>query len=137
MPIIMRLDRVLTDTNILISALLNSQGNSSQVLKDISENHQLVLSDYNLSELREVTQRKFPQKSEAIEAFLGALSFELIVASISPDSRISDPKDAPILNAAIEADVDIIVSGDAHFQNLTIKKPVVVAPAEYLRKYSI
>lgn len=126
---------VLADTNILISALLNPNGNSSQVLIDISNHHELVLSDMNLSELKDVTQRKFPQKEKDIEAFLSGLSYTTIQAPISPDKRIADPKDAPILNAAIAAGVDIIVSGDAHFQALDLQKPKVISPTEYIQSY--
>ena len=45
---------------------------------------------------------------------------------------IADPKDVPILNAAILADVDIIISGDKHFLNLSITRPRVLTPAQYL-----
>jgi len=124
--------KVLADTNILISALINPLGHSAQVLSHISERHQLILSDFNVSELRDVTERKFPQKLKTIEAFLDALSYDLIIAPVSPDRRIGDPKDAPILNAAIAADVDIVVSGDSHFQSLFLEKPRVLSPSEYI-----
>ena len=127
--------RVLTDTNILISALLNPNGHSSQVLKHVSESHQLIISDFIISELRDVTQRKFPHKAQAIEAFLATLTYELVVASISPDKRIADSKDAPILNSAITANVDVIVSGDSHFRNLLLKSLVVLSPSEYISHF--
>ena len=55
-----------------------------------------------------------------------------IVAPLSPQKLIADPKDAPILNAAILAEVDIILSGDKHFLVLDIERPKVMTAAEYL-----
>jgi hypothetical protein len=52
-----------------------------------------VFSDFNISELREVTQRKFPQKAEAVDALLRNLSYDTVRTPISPDKRIEDPKD--------------------------------------------
>jgi len=46
---------------------------------------------------------------------------------------ITDPKDAPILNAAIVADVDVIISGDKHFLSLGLDRPMVLKAVEYLK----
>jgi len=67
---------------------------------------------------------------------LAELSFELIPAPQSPSKLIADPKDAPILNAAILADVDIIISGDKHFLNMDIERPRVLTVAKYLEDFS-
>jgi len=45
---------------------------------------------------------------------------------------MNDPKDEPILSAAILADVDIIISGDKHFLSLDIEKPKPMNAADYL-----
>jgi uncharacterized protein len=45
---------------------------------------------------------------------------------------IADPKDHPILNAAIIADVDIIISGDRHFLELEMEIPKAISVAEFL-----
>ena len=42
-----------------------------------------------------------------------------------------DPKDQPILNAAIVANVDIIVSGDKHFLKLDLPRPETMSPAAF------
>ena len=77
--------------------------------------------------------RKFPQHVPALDKLLASLGYELIAAPRAGLS-MSDPKDSPILNAAILADVDIIVSGDGHFLDLDIKRPIVMKPAQYLRE---
>jgi predicted nucleic acid-binding protein len=44
--------KVLADTNILFSALLYPNGGPGRALKHIATHHELVLSDYNIKELR-------------------------------------------------------------------------------------
>ncbi len=48
---------------------------------------------------------------------------------------ISDIKDQPILNAAIAADVDVIITGDKHFLKLNIDRPDIVNPSSFLQRY--
>jgi len=48
---------------------------------------------------------------------------------------IRDPKDASILSAALENDIDIIISGDKDFIVLDFDKPKTVTPADYLENY--
>ena len=124
--------RILADTNILISALLYPNSNPGKALMYAASQHSLVLTDYNISELRSVTKRKFPHKESDIDVLLNKLPFELIPAPLSPQKLIADPKDAPILNAAIISGVDIIISGDKHFLNLDIEYPEIMTVAEFI-----
>jgi len=48
---------------------------------------------------------------------------------------ISDPKDQPILDAAIAAAVDVIVSGDKHFLKLELDEPRIVTARGFLHEY--
>jgi len=127
--------KVLIDTNILFSALLYPKGTPGQVLLYVSENCQLVLSDYNISELREIVERKAPEKMPDVELLLAKLAYELVIAPISPEKLINDPKDAPVLNAAILADVDIIISGDRHFFELAFNRPAVKTATEFVNEF--
>jgi predicted nucleic acid-binding protein len=62
---------------------------------------------------------------------LAQLSYELVIAPQEPSKLIQDPKDQPILNAAIMAGVDVIVSGDKHFLKLNLERPKAMPPAEF------
>jgi len=62
--------KVLVDTNILFSALLYPDGLPGRALLYISENHELVLSDYNISELRDIVERKAPEQMADVDALL-------------------------------------------------------------------
>jgi len=39
---------------------------------------------------------------------------------------LTDPDDQPIVEAAISADVDILISGDKHFLTLTPDRPAIM-----------
>jgi predicted nucleic acid-binding protein len=122
----------MTDTNILFSALLLPESRPAKALFYIIEQHNLILCDYIISELRSVVSRKRPDLLSDIDLFLTNLPYELITAPLQPGKLISDPKDHPILNAAIIADVDIIISGDKHFLELEMEHPQTMSVAEFL-----
>jgi putative PIN family toxin of toxin-antitoxin system len=102
--------RILVDTNILISALFYPKSIPSKALYHAADNHVLVLSDHNIAEFRRIARDKFSSTQADIDLFLTELPNELVLAPEAPQKLIADPKDAPILNAAIISDVDIIIS---------------------------
>lgn len=73
--------KILIDTNILISAVLFSHSNPAKALIYAAENHDIVLCDQNITELREVLNRKAPQALPDAEVLLAELSYELIPAA--------------------------------------------------------
>jgi putative PIN family toxin of toxin-antitoxin system len=124
--------KILADTNILISALFYPGSKPAMALYYAANNHNLVLCTDNISELHRIAKDKFGSRLPDIDVFLAELAYELVSVPASPQKLIADPKDMPILNAAIIEDVDIIVSGDKHFLNLDIERPKVMKAAEYL-----
>jgi len=124
--------RIMADTNILFSALLFPESRPAKALFHITKEHNLILCDYIISELRDVISRKRPDLLADIDVFLAKLPYELITAPQQPGKLISDPKDHQILNAAIIADVDIIISGDRHFLELGMEHPKTMSVAEFL-----
>ena len=124
--------KVLVDTNTLISAVFYPNSKPSKALYHAADNHELVLSDHNINEFRRIAKEKFSHEQADIDLFLTELTYELILAPESPQKLMSDPKDVPILNAAIIADVDIIISGDKHFLELGMERPKTMKAAEYL-----
>ena len=124
--------KILIDSNVLISALFYPGSKPATALFHAANNHELILTDHNISELRKITKEKFPQIYEDIDSFLTELTFTLISAPEVYNPYINDPKDMPILNAAINAEVDIIISGDKHFLELDIEHPKMMNAATYL-----
>jgi len=128
--------KIMTDTNILFSSLLFPESRPSKALFHIIEHHELILCDYIISELRKVVSKKRPDLVSDIDVLMAKLPYELISAPLQPSKLISDPKDHPILNAAIIADVDIIISGDKHFLELNMEHPKTMSVADYLNLFT-
>lgn len=129
--------KILVDTNILISALLFPKSKPAKALIYVSEEHEMILCDQNLNEFREVLRRKAPRVLPDAEVLLNELSYELIPAAYNAEKLIRDAKDQPILNAAIVADVDVILTGDKDFLSLDIEHPKCLTVAEFLENEGI
>jgi putative PIN family toxin of toxin-antitoxin system len=131
--------RVMIDTNILISVILFRSESLSRLIEKIAEEYTHVLSTYVIGELKEGVVRKFPTKVKVIEQFLTSLSYEL---EYSPENfegtplfEIRDEKDYMVLHTAIIADVDIFITGDKDFKDITIERPEILTPKEFFEKY--
>ena len=130
--------RILIDTNILISAALSSSGTPYKAfVKAVSyPNHGLVC-EQNIDEMRRVFNRKFPQKIQALEAFL---SIALLTLEVVPmpmeenalEEKIRDVYDRPILRAAIMAKADVLLTGDKDFLESGIEHPRIMTAAEFI-----
>lgn len=129
--------RILVDTNILISAILFPKSLIAKTLLYITDNHSIVFCDQNITELREVLRRKKPDKLPDAEVLLAELSYELIPAAYHAEKLIRDAKDQPILNAAIIADVDIILTGDKDFLSLDMEHPSCMNVTQFLEMENI
>lgn len=63
--------KVLIDTNILISAALNSRGTPYHAfIKAVSFPYRGIICEQNINEMRQIFNRKFPQKLDALNTFL-------------------------------------------------------------------
>ena len=125
----------MVDTNVIFSALLLPESVPAKVLLHVARVHELVLCDHIIKELRDSIAKKRPDLLADIDVLLAELSYELIIAPVEPKKLIRDPKDQPILNAAIVADVDMIISGDSDFLSLDIERPQILSVAEFRKTY--
>ena len=125
--------KVMVDTNVLVSAIYNPNSKPALAVRDVCENHELLLCDHIVAECYDVVGRKFPQHTAVLDKLLTSLGYSLVVAPRGNGAPIADPKDAPILNAAILENVDMIISGDNHFFSLDIERPKILTPAQYLK----
>ena len=131
---------VMLDTNILVSAIFFPSIQTRTLITEIICNHNLVLCDYVLEELRLVVERKFPAKSIVLEHFFSALRFEMIYTSRDTHytgiPSVRDNKDTPILATAILHDIDVFITGNKDFLVLDINKPQIMNMAEFLVNYT-
>jgi predicted nucleic acid-binding protein len=127
------------DTNILISAIVFRSKPMNGIINLLAEKYSLVLCSYIIDELHEVVDEKFGDKKNDLEKFLLELAFELVYTPQSLPKRdlftISDVDDEKILYSAIIADVDVLVTGDKHYDEVDIERPEILSPAEYLAKH--
>ena len=129
--------RILVDTNILFSALLFPHSKPAQALLYAVDHHQIVLCDRNITELRDIRKRKAPKYLPDAEVLIAELPYELIPAVDHAEKLIRDAKDQPILNAAIVADVDAILTGDKDFLSLEMEHPRCLTAAQFLEEEGV
>ena len=101
-------------------------------LRYIADNHEIVLCDRNIAELRDILGRKAPKYLPDAEVLLTEMSYELIPAADHAKKLMRDAKDQPILNAAIVSDVDLILAGDKDFLSLGMEHPKCMTVAQFL-----
>jgi len=127
--------KIMIDTNVLISAVYNQNSLPAKAVRTACENHELLLCDHIINECYDVVNRKFPQHIPVMDKLLSTMVYETVIAPRDPGSLIADPKDAPILNAAILHGVDVIISGDKHFLELDMEHPKTLNVADFLGIY--
>jgi len=130
--------KVIIDTNIIISAALFPRGRTAQALfKAMSFPYEPILCDYVIDELHRKFLEKFPEKRLEMESFLFNLSASLTVVKTPAKSselemKIRDPKDRPILRAALEEHADLFLTGDKDFLESSVTDPRIVSVPEFL-----
>ena len=130
--------RVLIDTNVLISTALNPDGVPSQAYrKAASYPNRGLICEQNVDELKRIFNKKFPSRLAALDKFLSTalLTLELVPTpsdEMAAESLIRDVKDRPILRAAIEAQADVLLTGDKDFLESGVEHPAIMIPAEFV-----
>ena len=128
----------MADANIIISASLFPNSIVGRVFTDIAINHQLVLCKYTLDEIKNVFQRKFPDRIKHLNNFIKNLKYEIVKINISDFGKypqIRDIDDTPLLAYAIESKVDILITGDKDFEETNIEKLKILNPRKYIDEY--
>lgn len=131
--------RILIDTNVLISAILNPEGTPFQAyLKAVSFPNHALICDQNIEELKRIFNKKFPKRIDALNRFLSIALLSIEIVQIPTDendseSLVRDAADRPILRAAINANADILLTGDKDFLESGIDHPQILTPAQFLK----
>lgn len=132
--------RLVLDTNVLVSALLSPHGPPARILDwTLAGEFLLLVDDRILDEYRRVLQRsKFgfdPRDVRTLLAVLTSLAEHVTAAPL--DLELPDPDDLPLLEIAVSAKADALVTGNArHFRPLRGRHRVtVVSPARAVASY--
>ena len=131
--------RIMFDTNVLISAILNDRSTpNTALLKSFEMPYVLILCDQIVDELRRIYNTKFPSRIPDMERFLSTAHYDLITLTaedtvVFDEGAIRDIDDRPILRAARKAGVGILISGDKDFTESTITNPKIMTAAQFVQ----
>jgi len=130
--------KVVLDTNVLISAILFG-GKPREILeKTIRGEIRLCISEPILEELKGVLQRpKFDYSPEMIEVILTELTgvADFVNSSKRINVVLEDPEDNRILECAVEAGANYIITGDIHLLKLSRYRDIgVLNAASFLER---
>jgi putative PIN family toxin of toxin-antitoxin system len=105
--------RVYLDTNVVVSAVA-SRGLCADVLQVIVAEHDLVVGEAMLSELRRILPQKLGLPKEIVEETEGFLRRQgtVVEAKSAVSIKGLDPADAAVVAEAAAGAVDLLVTGD-------------------------
>lgn len=113
--------RAVLDSSVLVSAFLTPHGSVVRLLRDpVRSRYELCLSDAILTETAEVLLAKSKLRSYAayadddVREYIRWLLTQAEMVPDAPAPRVvpNDPKDDPIVAAAVSAKADYLVTGD-------------------------
>ncbi len=134
----MKRPRLVLDTNVLISALVFGGVPREILYLIIAGEVDCFISIPILEELHAVLQRpKFGLSAEQAQSIIEELSdlCDIVAPSVSVRAVKEDPDDDRILECALQAKADVIVSGDTHLLALaTYGGTRILNPADFLRQ---
>ena len=123
------------DTNILVSGFTSPEGRASQAMVNITLGHDdLFISQPIIAELLRVLEQKFNWSVAALASVDGWIARNCqIVAPAETLSVLADEPDNRILECAVAANAEVIVTGDRQMLALQRFRDVrILALADYL-----
>lgn len=125
--------KVALDTNVLVSAVA-TRGLCADLFHATLAEHQLVVGETVLAELRRVSRQKLRVPADTIDALDAFLRRQAIVVSSAPalGLKIRDPADGPVLAEAVAGSADVFVTGDHDLLEVGTKSPIpILTPRAY------
>jgi len=121
--------RVFLDTNVVVSAVA-TRGLCADLFQAILAEHELVLGETVLGELRTVLSRKMRVPRDTIQELEAHLRGHATVVKAATKRRIAglDAADAAIIAEAVGARADVLVSGDQDLLKLADPPVKIVSP---------
>jgi uncharacterized protein len=127
--------KVVLDTNVLVSAVIND-GKSRSLLLTLLQEHTVISSRQLFIELSEVLSRdKFGINDSQANRYLEILTNNCKIVKDNARFKVvsADPDDDLILNVAFTGKADFIVTGDRHLLDLkSFKYTKIVKISEIL-----
>ncbi len=117
--------RVALDTNVLVSAVA-ARGLCADVFNLVLAEHELIVGETVLAELRKVLREKIRVPRKIIDEFDALLRQEgIVVAKAMPLAvTIRDESDVPVLSEAVAGNAEVLVTGDRDLLDVAKKLPI-------------
>jgi putative PIN family toxin of toxin-antitoxin system len=125
--------RVCLDTNVLVAAFA-TRGLCADVLRTVLAEHELIVGDVILTELRRVLTVKFKVPSDRVDAIEAIFApFPLVPKPAAPSElRVRDPSDRWIVATAVDGRADVLVTGDEDLLIVATDAPIrILAPRAF------
>ena len=132
--------KIVLDTNVVVSGLLQARGNPAQVLALVlSGAIQICHEKRILAEYAEVLARpRFKFDPRRVRAVLNKIGTDCLALDASGESNLNlpDPDDEPFLAVALAASADFLVTGNlADYPPGKRRGCVVVSPAAFMTEW--
>jgi uncharacterized protein len=117
--------RVCLDTNVLVAAFA-TRGLCADVLRTVLAEHELVIGEVILAELRRTLAGKFKLPAKQVDAIEAVLTIVPIIPKPAAPSEVvvRDAADRWILATAIAGAADVLVTGDQDLLVVAADAPV-------------
>jgi putative PIN family toxin of toxin-antitoxin system len=129
--------KVVLDTNVYVSALIFG-GVPKQVFNTIFKgSHELYVSEYILFEISQTIKQKFDFSHTKLDQVLEKLKNDaMLIQPKHSISRSSHQNDNRILECAVTADADFLITGDKkHLLSIgTIKSTKIITPRQFIQE---
>ena len=125
--------RVCLDTNVLVAAFA-TRGLCADVLRTVLAEHDLVVGEVMLTELRRTLATKLKVPSDRIDAVETLLRAVPVIPKPAKPSAvvIRDPADRWILATAVAGAADVLVTGDRDLLAVVADAPIpILAPRAF------
>ena len=131
--------KIVLDTNVLVSGLLNPFGPSGEVVRMVFSGELLLYIDARiLSEYQDVLHRpKFNFNKDHIGILLDFIKqYGQFISSSPLTNRLPDPDDEPFLEVAIAGRVRSLVTGNTGHYPSPLREGIdIFSPSEYIEFY--
>ncbi len=117
--------KVAFDTNVLVSAVA-TRGLCADIFNLVLAEHQLIVGETVLSEMRRVLKQKMRVPDETVDEFEALLRSEALIipkAKVTP-IPVRDKSDMPVLAEALAGKAEVLVTGDKDLLEVSAKIPL-------------
>jgi putative PIN family toxin of toxin-antitoxin system len=119
--------KVAFDTNVLVSAVA-TRGLCADIFNLVLAEHQLIVGETVLTEVRRVLKQKMRVPDEVIAEFEALLRTEasIVAKAKAVTIPVRDKSDMPVLAEAISGRAEVLVTGDRDLLEVTAKVPLLI-----------